>query len=169
MVSKFYFWLVIEDGFGIIENTFCSLQRIITWRSRTLKVMKVKSCFSLKFLAKSEGMPHVQVIFNLTYTTQCLIITYQKTENSRPFPLVQLLRSQLLNYVFTTDHNKCLLLKVHKCMFYLVIKSSPNCLTFLSLWNWGVSMILTQSGWTSICPWMLSLKTWQQKTTLALK
>lgn len=35
---------------------------------------------------------------------------------------------------------------------------------FRSLWNWGVSMILTRSGCNSIWPWMESLNTWQNKT-----
>ena len=37
--------------------------------------------------------------------------------------------------------------------------SSPSCLIFLSLWNWGVSMIFTSSGSSSIEPCIGSLNT----------
>ena len=30
----------------------------------------------------------------------------------------------------------------------------PSCLMLRSLWNSGVSMILTNSGWSTKCPWM---------------
>lgn len=37
----------------------------------------------------------------------------------------------------------------------------PSCLISLRRWNCGVSIISTHSGWTSMCPWMLSLNTCQ--------
>lgn len=40
---------------------------------------------------------------------------------------------------------------------------SPSCLIYRSLWNCGVSMIFTNSGWSSMCPWMGSLNTWNDK------